>query len=51
MNDHLLPISSELPHDGYKQSGYGKEVPIKIDWGPGKCGGGLALESACRRSV
>src|SRR5438874_4269513 len=24
VNDHLLPISSEMPHGGYKQSGYGK---------------------------
>jgi acyl-CoA reductase-like NAD-dependent aldehyde dehydrogenase len=26
VNDHLLPISSELPHGGYKQSGYGKDL-------------------------
>ena len=26
VNDHLLPISSELPHGGYKQSGYGKDM-------------------------
>src|SRR3954451_20233318 len=26
INDHLLPISSELPHGGYKQSGYGKDM-------------------------
>src|SRR5438067_9806967 len=28
VNDHLLPISSELPHGGYKQSGYGKDMSI-----------------------
>jgi acyl-CoA reductase-like NAD-dependent aldehyde dehydrogenase len=28
VNDHLLPISSELPHGGYKQSGYGKGTSI-----------------------
>jgi aminobutyraldehyde dehydrogenase len=26
VNDHLLPISSELPHGGYKESGYGKDM-------------------------
>jgi 1-pyrroline dehydrogenase len=28
VNDHLLPIASELPHGGYKQSGYGKDMSI-----------------------
>jgi len=28
VNDHLLPIASELPHGGYKQSGYGKDLSI-----------------------
>src|SRR3954471_23343768 len=28
VNDHLLPISSELPHGVYKQSGYGKDMSI-----------------------
>ncbi|HEX3225020.1 MAG TPA: gamma-aminobutyraldehyde dehydrogenase [Gaiellaceae bacterium] len=28
VNDHLLPISSELPHGGYKQSGYGKDMSM-----------------------
>src|SRR3954466_6347613 len=28
VNDHLLPLSSELPHSGYKQSGYGKDMSI-----------------------
>jgi len=28
VNDHLLPISAELPHGGYKQSGYGKDMSI-----------------------
>src|SRR3954469_16544955 len=26
VNDHLLPITSEMPHGGYKQSGYGKDM-------------------------
>ena len=65
VNDHLLPISSEMPHGGYKQSGYGKDMSIYSHGGvhaaqargvqdrlvPSKCGGGLVLESACRRSV
>jgi acyl-CoA reductase-like NAD-dependent aldehyde dehydrogenase len=28
VNDHLIPISSELPHGGYKQSGYGKDMSL-----------------------
>ena len=28
VNDHLLPIASELPHGGYKQSGYGKDMSL-----------------------
>ncbi|MGZ4290759.1 MAG: aminobutyraldehyde dehydrogenase [Gaiellaceae bacterium] len=28
VNDHLVPISSELPHGGYKGSGYGKDMSI-----------------------
>jgi 1-pyrroline dehydrogenase len=26
VNDHLLPITSEMPHGGYKSSGYGKDM-------------------------
>jgi acyl-CoA reductase-like NAD-dependent aldehyde dehydrogenase len=26
INDHLVPITSEMPHGGYKQSGYGKDM-------------------------
>jgi 1-pyrroline dehydrogenase len=26
VNDHLLPMTSEMPHGGYKQSGYGKDM-------------------------
>jgi len=26
VNDHLLPMASEMPHGGYKQSGYGKDM-------------------------
>jgi 1-pyrroline dehydrogenase len=26
VNDHLLPITSEMPHGGFKQSGYGKDM-------------------------
>jgi 1-pyrroline dehydrogenase len=28
VNDHLLPIASEMPHGGYKGSGYGKDMSI-----------------------
>jgi len=28
VNDHLVPISSEMPHGGYKGSGYGKDMSI-----------------------
>src|SRR3954454_6798628 len=28
INDHLVPISSEMPHGGYKESGYGKDMSI-----------------------
>ena len=28
INDHLVPISSEMPHGGYKSSGYGKDMSI-----------------------
>jgi aminobutyraldehyde dehydrogenase len=28
INDHLVPISSEMPHGGYKGSGYGKDMSI-----------------------
>ena len=33
INDHLVPISSEMPHGGYKQSGYGKDMSIVLDGG------------------
>jgi acyl-CoA reductase-like NAD-dependent aldehyde dehydrogenase len=26
INDHLVPITSEMPHGGYKRSGYGKDM-------------------------
>jgi len=26
INDHLVPITSEMPHGGYKSSGYGKDL-------------------------
>ena len=26
INDHLVPITSEMPHGGYKSSGYGKDM-------------------------
>jgi 1-pyrroline dehydrogenase len=26
INDHLVPIGSEMPHGGFKQSGYGKDM-------------------------
>jgi aminobutyraldehyde dehydrogenase len=28
VNDHLVPITSEMPHGGYKGSGYGKDMSI-----------------------
>jgi betaine-aldehyde dehydrogenase/aminobutyraldehyde dehydrogenase len=28
VNDHLLPLTSEMPHGGYKQSGYGKDMSM-----------------------
>jgi 1-pyrroline dehydrogenase len=28
VNDHLIPITSEMPHGGYKSSGYGKDMSI-----------------------
>jgi 1-pyrroline dehydrogenase len=28
VNDHLLPITSEMPHGGYQGSGYGKDMSI-----------------------
>jgi 1-pyrroline dehydrogenase len=28
VNDHLLPMASEMPHGGFKQSGYGKDMSI-----------------------
>ncbi len=28
INDHLVPIGSEMPHGGYKSSGYGKDMSI-----------------------
>jgi 1-pyrroline dehydrogenase len=28
INDHLVPITSEMPHGGYKSSGYGKDMSI-----------------------
>jgi acyl-CoA reductase-like NAD-dependent aldehyde dehydrogenase len=26
INDHLVPITSEMPHGGYRGSGYGKDM-------------------------
>jgi 1-pyrroline dehydrogenase len=28
INDHLLPMASEMPHGGYKESGYGKDMSM-----------------------
>jgi aminobutyraldehyde dehydrogenase len=28
VNDHLVPITPEMPHGGYKSSGYGKDMSI-----------------------
>src|ERR1051326_1538156 len=60
VNDHLLPITSEMPHGGYKQSGYGKDMSIysmeeytqikhaafKIDWPAFRRAGGTAGRSS-----
>ena len=28
MNEHLFPLASEMPHGGFKQSGYGKDMTL-----------------------
>ncbi len=28
INDHLTPLTSEMPHGGFKQSGYGKDMSL-----------------------
>jgi betaine-aldehyde dehydrogenase/aminobutyraldehyde dehydrogenase len=28
VNEHLFPLASEMPHGGFKQSGYGKDMSI-----------------------
>ncbi|HEY4281254.1 MAG TPA: aminobutyraldehyde dehydrogenase [Conexibacter sp.] len=28
VNDHLTPITSEMPHGGFKESGYGKDMSV-----------------------
>ncbi len=28
VNEHLLPLASEMPHGGFKQSGYGKDLSL-----------------------
>jgi betaine-aldehyde dehydrogenase/aminobutyraldehyde dehydrogenase len=28
INEHLFPLSSEMPHGGFKQSGYGKDMSL-----------------------
>jgi aminobutyraldehyde dehydrogenase len=28
VNEHLFPLSSEMPHGGFKESGYGKDMSI-----------------------
>jgi acyl-CoA reductase-like NAD-dependent aldehyde dehydrogenase len=28
INEHLFPLTSEMPHGGFKQSGYGKDMSI-----------------------
>jgi len=28
VNDHLVPIASEMPHGGFKESGYGKDMSM-----------------------
>jgi acyl-CoA reductase-like NAD-dependent aldehyde dehydrogenase len=26
VNEHLFPLASEMPHGGFKESGYGKDM-------------------------
>ena len=28
INEHLFPLASEMPHGGFKQSGYGKDMSL-----------------------
>ena len=28
VNEHLFPLSSEMPHGGFKESGYGKDMSL-----------------------
>ncbi len=28
INEHLFPLTSEMPHGGFKESGYGKDMSI-----------------------
>jgi acyl-CoA reductase-like NAD-dependent aldehyde dehydrogenase len=28
VNEHLFPLSSEMPHGGFKESGYGKDMSV-----------------------
>jgi acyl-CoA reductase-like NAD-dependent aldehyde dehydrogenase len=28
VNEHLFPLTSEMPHGGFKESGYGKDMSI-----------------------
>ena len=28
VNEHLFPLASEMPHGGFKESGYGKDMSI-----------------------
>ena len=28
VNEHLFPLTSEMPHGGFKESGYGKDMSL-----------------------
>ena len=28
VNEHLFPLTSEMPHGGFKESGYGKDMSV-----------------------
>jgi acyl-CoA reductase-like NAD-dependent aldehyde dehydrogenase len=28
VNEHLFPLASEMPHGGFKESGYGKDMSL-----------------------
>jgi aminobutyraldehyde dehydrogenase len=31
VNEHLFPLSSEMPHGGFKESGCGKDMSLSME--------------------